>query len=78
MLEKPDIKDEKIITCLKNEYGLRVDKIGFLPLGAYLNMAMCRAESDDETPYFKEPRGASSRAGAGTTSFPFQGCNRCW
>ena len=56
MLEKPGLKDEKIIACLKNEYGLRVDKIAFLPLGADLNMAMCRAESDDETPYFVKLR----------------------
>ena len=47
MLEKPDLKDGKIITCLKNEYGLSVDKISFLPLGADLNTAVYRAVTDD-------------------------------
>jgi hypothetical protein len=40
MLQKPDLKDEKIIACLKNEYGLRVDKIAFLPLGDDINKAV--------------------------------------
>jgi spectinomycin phosphotransferase len=56
MLEKPDVKDEKIITCLKYEYGLSIDKIAFLPLGADLNTAVYRAVADDETPYFVKLR----------------------
>ena len=56
MLEKPDLKDEKIITCLKNEYGLRVDKIVFLPIGADQWSAVYRVEADDETPYFVKLR----------------------
>ena len=56
MLEKPDLKDEKVIACLKNEYGLSVDKIAFLPLGADLNTAVYRAVTDDETPYFVKLR----------------------
>ena len=56
MLEKPDLKDGKIITCLKNEYGLSVDKISFLPLGADLNTAVYRAVTDDETLYFVKLR----------------------
>ena len=56
MLEKPDLKDEKIITCLKNEYGLMVDKIAFLPLGADLNTAVYRVVANDETVYFVKLR----------------------
>ena len=56
MLEKPDLKDEKIVTCLKNEYGLSVDKIVFLPLGADQRSAVYRVEADDETPYFVKLR----------------------
>jgi len=56
MLQKPDLKDEKIITCLENEYGLSVDKIAFLPPGAELNTAVYRAVADDESPYFVKLR----------------------
>jgi spectinomycin phosphotransferase len=50
MLEKPDIKDEKIINCLKQEYGLPVTSITFLPLGADLNTAVYCATTQDQTP----------------------------
>ncbi len=56
MLEKPDLKDARIITCLKNEYGLSVAKIVFFPLGADLNTAVYQAIADDETPYFVKLR----------------------
>jgi spectinomycin phosphotransferase len=56
MLEKPDLKDKRIITCLENEYGLSVDKIAFLPLGADLNTAVYRAVSNHETHYFVKLR----------------------
>ena len=56
MLQKPDLKDEKIITCLVNEYGLSVDKIAFLPPGADMNTAVYRVEADDETSYFVKLR----------------------
>lgn len=56
MLEKPDLKDGEIITCLKNEYGLSVDEIAFLPLGADLNTAVYRAVAGHETHYFVKLR----------------------
>ncbi len=34
MLIKPDLKDEQIIACLRDAYGLTVEKIAFLPVGA--------------------------------------------
>lgn len=52
MLEKPDIPDEKIITCLQKEYGLRLTGLAFLPLGGDLSTAVYRAAADDETHYF--------------------------
>src|SRR4051794_27073882 len=52
MLEKPDLQDEKIITCLRTEYGLLVVQVTFLPLGADRNAAVYRAVAADETPYF--------------------------
>jgi spectinomycin phosphotransferase len=63
MLEKPDIKDEIIITCLEREYGLRVEKITFLPLGQDLSTAVYRVVASDQTPYFcKLKRGVFDEA----------------
>lgn len=56
MLEKPDLQDEKIITCLQDEYGLPVVQVAFLPLGADHNAAVYRAVTADETPYFVKLR----------------------
>jgi spectinomycin phosphotransferase len=56
MLEKPKLKDEKIIKCLRDEYGLSVEKISFLPLGADLNTAVYRVVTNDETVYFLKLR----------------------
>lgn len=56
MLEKPDLADEKIIECLRHEFGLSVAQIAFLPLGADVNTAVYRAVTDDGTPYFVKLR----------------------
>ena len=56
MLEKPDIPDEVICTCLQAEYGLSVAEIEFLPLGADLNTAVYRAVAQDQRPYFVKLR----------------------
>lgn len=56
MLEKPEIKEEKIIDCLLGEYGLSVKRISFLPLGADLNTAVYRVVTNDETVYFLKLR----------------------
>jgi spectinomycin phosphotransferase len=34
MLIKPDLKDQEIIACLRDAYGLNVEKISFLANGA--------------------------------------------
>lgn len=52
MLEKPDLPDEKIITCLQAEYGLQIIQITFLPLGGDLSTAVYRSVADDDIPYF--------------------------
>lgn len=56
MLEKPRLEDEKIISCLQDEYGLLVVQVAFLPLGADLSTAAYRVATDDETPYFLKLR----------------------
>ncbi len=52
MLEKPDIKDESIINCIRNEYGLTIANITFLPLGGDLCTAVYRAVTNDDVSYF--------------------------
>lgn len=42
MLIKPDLANAEIVTCLQSAYGLDVDKINFLPLGADFNTAVYR------------------------------------
>ncbi len=63
MLEKPDLPDEKIIACLHTAYGLPVNHITFLPLGADLDTAVYRVVAADGTPYFlKLRRGLFAKA----------------
>jgi spectinomycin phosphotransferase len=52
MLEKPDLKDEQLITCLQDEYDLSVAQVTFLPIGADFSTAVYRVVAEDGTPYF--------------------------
>ena len=56
VLEKPDLQDEKIITCVQCEYGLNVVQVAFLPLGADRNTAVYRIVAHDDTPCFLKLR----------------------
>lgn len=56
MLEKPDLQDEVIVSCLQSGYGLDIQAIAFLPIGADLNTAVYRAVAVDEKGYFVKLR----------------------
>lgn len=56
MLEKSKIKDEQIINCLRDEYGLSIEKISFLPLGADVNTSVYRVMTKNGTNYFVKVR----------------------
>lgn len=56
MLEKPDIPKHHICECVKNEYGLQVERLTFLPIGADLNTAIYRFDASDGLPYFLKLR----------------------
>jgi len=56
MLEKPDLQDQLIISRLQDEYGLQVNQLTFLPLGADVNTAVFCVVTDDETAYFLKLR----------------------
>jgi spectinomycin phosphotransferase len=56
MLEKPNLQDEKIITCLQDQFGMQTVQVVFLPLGADQNTAVYRAEAVDGKVYFVKLR----------------------
>jgi spectinomycin phosphotransferase len=56
MLEKPAIQDSAILACLRDAYGLTVERVDFLPLGADRNTAVYRAVAADATSYFVKLR----------------------
>ncbi len=47
MLEPPHLSTERLAACLNREYGLTVASITFLPLGADVDTAVYRIETDD-------------------------------
>lgn len=57
MLIKPDLKDEEIIACLRDAYGLTLEKIAFLPLGADFNTAVYRIKASNTDYFLKLRRG---------------------
>lgn len=59
MLEPPDLDDQLIISGLEQAYGMAIDQLTFLPLGADFNAAVYRAQAEDSSLYFvKLRRGA--------------------
>lgn len=47
MLIKPDLKVDEIIACLRDAYGLNIEKVVFLPLGADFNTGVYRVTNTD-------------------------------
>lgn len=56
MLTPPDLAHDRIITCLREHFGLRAAQATFLPLGADVNSAVYRVTAEDATPYFLKLR----------------------
>ena len=56
MLEKPEIEDKKILNTLEREFGLDVEEIAFLPLGADQNTAVYRVVTKEDNVYFLKLR----------------------
>ncbi len=53
MLEKPNIPNELITSCLREEYDLRVVDLTFLPLGADSGTAVYRVTTEHNTYFLK-------------------------
>jgi spectinomycin phosphotransferase len=56
MLEKPDISEELIICRLRQEYGLHIADLAFLPIGADPGSAVYRVVAENGTAYFLKLR----------------------
>lgn len=57
MLEKPDIRDEILLTAIRSAYDLPITQVTFLPLGADLDTAVYRADAVDAAFFCKLRRG---------------------
>ena len=65
-----ELNDEQIINCLRNEYGLNVEIISFLQLGADLNTSVYRIVIKDQTSYFvKVKKGDFNEASVAIPNF---------
>jgi len=62
VLTKPEIADESIVACLLANYGIGVEELAFLPLGADRATAVYRLVANDETPYFLKLRRGEFKA----------------
>lgn len=70
MPEDSGLRDEQIINTLRDEYGLRVEKISILPLGADPNTCVYHVETKDETRFFvKVKKGDFNEASVTIPSF---------
>src|SRR5215208_5769381 len=56
MLEKPNISNKLIISCLQEEYNLHIAELTFLPIGADSRTAVYRVLTQDGTAYFLKLR----------------------
>ncbi len=56
MLEKPNVADDTLCTCLRDHYALHATQIAFLPIGNDVNTAVYRVFAADATPYFLKLR----------------------
>ena len=64
MIEKPEIKGEKIILALNENYSIQVNEIEFLPIGNDASAFAYRVETKDQKSYFlKLKKGLSNLAG---------------
>ncbi len=49
---KQPLSDQRIIDCLNANYGIKVDRLTFLPIGADINASVYKAETPDQSSYF--------------------------
>ncbi len=72
MLEKPDMPDESLSACLRDDFDVRATEVAFLPIGNDVDTAVYRVVADDATAYFLKLRGwrRSGRFDPATVAIP--------
>jgi spectinomycin phosphotransferase len=60
MLEKSALEDEKIITCLRQSYGLAVASLQFLPIGNDATAWVYKVQTDEAKSYFLKVKKGSA------------------
>lgn len=53
MTEKPSLSDQHIIDCLNSDYGIQVAQLTFIPLGADIDAAVYKAQTNDQSYFVK-------------------------
>lgn len=56
MLTPPALSADTIIGCVRDAYELRIGRVTFLPIGADVDAAVYRLDTDDGTPYLLKLR----------------------
>lgn len=51
MIQQPP-SDQRIIACLYTNYGIKIARLTFLPIGADMNASVYKAETHDQSSYF--------------------------
>ena len=51
MIEQP-LLNQRIIDCLNTDYGIKVTRLTFLPIGADMNASVYKAEAHNQSSYF--------------------------
>lgn len=51
MIEQP-LSNQRIIDCLNTDYGIKVTRLTFLPIGADMNASVYKAKAHDQSSYF--------------------------
>lgn len=55
---KPKVNNQDLIECLLTQYGIEVERLSFLPIGADFNTAIYQVIAVDQREYFLKLRGA--------------------
>jgi spectinomycin phosphotransferase len=50
MIKQP-LSNQRIIDCLNTDYGIKVSRLTFLPIGADMNASVYKAEAHDQSSY---------------------------
>jgi spectinomycin phosphotransferase len=68
MTEKPKLSERHIMDCLRINYGIEVDSLTLLPLGADINASVYKAQTQSQASYFIKLKRGHAHDISGTTT----------